>query len=772
MTHKLNYLFLLLMMLSLASCDRDLMNNNEILSLSLNKISFAENYKTLTIEGSLVNDSLKYDLCDSAHTSLQVYAYGDYLDTLPAKATPVIKEIRNISKQQFNSMGMQALVIVDRTMEQEMVDNARNIVNQLCRFLDTSDIYVAFLDGQGKISATEPLNPGQMMQDFISTSIDSKDKYLYRAIYSKLEEATNAESPYTGDSRFILVVTDGVVWDEDKPYDPDHFSWQQDLLNLAQNTGEMCPIFYTLMHDEFGMPLEVNNTMKSVCERTQGASFDISEPDAIHKAICATHSLPHIDYQFLLEYPDNRVMRGEHIHLNIVGMQDGEMRLHSTIDHQKGSWYNPIIINGIEGKDLFILCLITGLLLILAVYLILQLLVPYIKNKIFERKYMAEYSGPNMTIDSRQVPEVCYFCKTPFQPGDKIVASCEHAMHQECWEENNYRCPEHGITCKEDVHYANPKKRFAQDNAPYYMKWVLVALLANIVRFCLVQFMSGEMQKSVLYSVLDVLLSDDMANKATDFCFRNPFSSGIMTMCIVAAIAYMCRRRVPVRQQVTEIALRSIVAYLVGYIIISLDIIVCTLFDIKVYHDLIGFISYLLVLLSVYAIVSFRSPIRINTNKVLIVGAMFLVSGYLLIHNFYFDQRYLYFILIGVFYVAIAVSVAFDTKRVWHCFLRIEGSMKKIDIALFKWILARPNVPVTLGRSVDCTMQLTWDAKNKIAPVQAEIREYHGNLCMFPTEDGVVDQNDVPLPADKPLKLYHGTRFKIGDQIFTYLEKY
>lgn len=772
MNRKLNFIFLLFLMLGMASCDADFFDEDEELSVSLDKISFAEDYKTFTIEGSLTNDSLWYDLCDSAHTTLSVYSCGEYLDTLPANVTAICKEVRNIAKEQFLSMGMQAMVIVDRTMEQPLVDNARNAVMQLSRFLRPEDIYVTFLDSKGALSTTEALSPDILSHDFVSSSIDGKDKYLYRAIYHKLEETTQPGSVFTGSNHFLLVITDGIVWDEDKPYDPDHFIWQQNLLNLTNLTLEKCPIFYTLMTDEFGMPLDVNNTMKSVCERTKGACYDITDPDAIHQTICASHSLPHVDYRFLLEFPDYRMLSGEHVNLYIDGIQDGQTRMHSSIDYQIGSWYLPIIVNGMSIRDLLIKCMILGALLILIVYLILQLLVPYIQTKLFERKYMAEYTGPNMSIAGRQVPEVCYFCKTPFQPGDKIVASCEHAMHQECWEENGFKCPEHNITCKEDVHYANPKKRFALTNAPYYLSWVLVAMFANIVRAILKLVIGGEFQQSVLHFLANIFMTDETAAQVTQYCYRNSHSTGVLAMCIVAAIAYKCRRHVPVKKQVIEIVLRSVVAYMAGYMIIFLDNTVCTLFEIQYYQELIGVISYVLVLASVYAIISFRSPIRLNMNKLMAVGILVLAVCFLITHNFYFDLRELYFYVFSFVYVAIALSVAYDTNRTWHCFLRVEGTMKKIEIAMFKWFCARPDSAVTLGRSVDSTIQITWDAKNKIAPLQAEIREHHGVLCLFPTEEGVSDHKDVPLPAEKPYKLYHGTRFKIGDLTFTYLEKY
>ncbi|GEM_PF-2749353 len=772
MMNKLKYFALLFMVLCMASCDRDLLDSEEDYSLDLTKITFSEDYKTFQINGELFKDSLKYDLCDSLHTQLRVFACGDFKDTIPLRAIPKITSVRNIARTDFAKLDMQALVIVDRTMEQPLVDKARNAVTQLTHFLNNSDIYISFLDSRGKISDTSMLSQDMLSQDFVSSSIDGKDKYLYRGIYDKMLEATSADSPFTKQNHFILVISDGIVWDEDKPFDPDHFLYQQNLLSQAQLAGEECPVFYSLMNDEFDMPLDVNNTMKSVCERTSGACFDISDVDVIHQTICTAHYMPHVDYEFNLENPDKRVFRGEHIHLFFEAIQEGEVRMHTQIDYQKGNWFDPIIVNGLSKKDLVIRCICYGVLMILLAYLILQLLVPYIKNKIFEHKYIAEYTGKNMTIAGRQVPEVCYFCKSPFQEGDKIVGSCEHVMHEECWEENGYRCPEHGITCKEDTQYANPKKRFALSNAPYYLEWVLAALVANILRCILEHAIDSVTEMKILHFFENLFLSDELAEKTLDFCFRNPHDFGVYVMCIVGAIAFMCRRHEPVRKQWASILTRSLIGFVAGYFIIFLDILLCTLFEIRYYNDLVGVISFALILLSIYGISYFRTPIRLNLDRLMVVGVIIVASGYLILRNYYLDARELLFILFAILYVSIALSVAFDTRRVWHCFLRVEGTMKKIDIAMFKWFLARPEAAVTLGRSVDSTIQITWDAKNKIAPHQADIREHHGILCLFPIEEGVFDANDAPLPADKPYKLYHGTRFKIGEIIFTYLEKY
>ena len=55
------------------------------------------------------------------------------------------------------------------------------------------------------------------------------------------------------------------------------------------------------------------------------------------------------------------------------------------------------------------------------VWMILQYLVPFIRYKLFYRKYVIRYSGHNMGIGANVVAESCYLCKEPFEIDDEIV---------------------------------------------------------------------------------------------------------------------------------------------------------------------------------------------------------------------------------------------------------------------------------------------------------------------------------------------------------------
>ena len=73
-------------------------------------------------------------------------------------------------------------------------------------------------------------------------------------------------------------------------------------------------------------------------------------------------------------------------------------------------------------------------------------------------------------------------------------------------------------------------------------------------------------------------------------------------------------------------------------------------------------------------------------------------------------------------------------------------------------------------KSVDCSLQLSWDIQSSIAPIQAEIRLIKNIPYLFALEPGVFISNK-PLRINKKKRLYHGTTFVIGKTAFTYLEK-
>jgi hypothetical protein len=171
--------------------------------------------------------------------------------------------------------------------------------------------------------------------------------------------------------------------------------------------------------------------------------------------------------------------------------------------------------------------------------------------------------------------------------------------------------------------------------------------------------------------------------------------------------------------------------------------------------------------------VTIFTKIKIRKWFFLVAMAVGLVSMYIWVF-FYSDSMMDYRVALLLSYIIYSVGIALCIARLApkseRYFLHVEGAIKEMDIALYKWLRVSSTHIVTIGKSVDCNIQLSWDVNGTVAPLQAEIRQYRGSLRLCAIEEGVFI-GDKPLPVGKEEWLYHGKRFTIGNTTFTYIEK-
>lgn len=174
-------------------------------------------------------------------------------------------------------------------------------------------------------------------------------------------------------------------------------------------------------------------------------------------------------------------------------------------------------------------------------------------------------------------------------------------------------------------------------------------------------------------------------------------------------------------------------------------------------------------------IVSYGTDIKLK--KALIGATISIVFGlssmYLsfLSLNLQIDTREFQLMSYLIYCIGFAISVAATSPKSEHYFLKVEGAVKTMDIALYKWMDAPSrNGRVVIEKSVNCDLQLSWDLESFVAPEQAEIRKTKGNIYLVALEKGVIFGNK-PLKVNVKKRLYHGTKFSIGKTQFTYIEK-
>ena len=174
-------------------------------------------------------------------------------------------------------------------------------------------------------------------------------------------------------------------------------------------------------------------------------------------------------------------------------------------------------------------------------------------------------------------------------------------------------------------------------------------------------------------------------------------------------------------------------------------------------------------------IVAYGTDIKLK--KALIGAAISIVFGLgsMYLWSFAFsmqiDTREFLLLSYMIYCIGFAVSVAATSPKSERYFLRVEGPIKEMDVAIYKWMNASIlSKRVTIGKSVNCDLQMSWDITSPIAPEQAEVRMINGYLYLFALEDGVIFDKK-PLKPRVRKRLYHGSKFVIGKTIFTYIEK-
>ena len=451
-------------------------------------------------------------------------------------------------------------------------------------------------------------------------------------------------------------------------------------------------------------------------------------------------------------------------------MKDDHLIASATASAREGSLYRPIIVNGDPLREVILEGLAAGLFIMLVIYLVFQFIVPFIRYRLFLRKYVVRHTGRKMALGDITVAESCYLCKEPFKEGDEVVVKCEHTMHKSCWDENEYHCPEYGRHCKHGSHFYDKRNLLDKRNASFYMKWLLMAVLAALFAWITFTIVSHHTDKHILEYLLPV---EHLTGEAsTTHMNQLPFSAFSVSFFLTLGIAWLA---FPTKRLLTwlDIILRSLVAGLsmaILYLLVSAGSLALHLNAFGFYLNLIPWIisSFLIAFLGTYG-----SRIKLKKSIILIAVAVSLVSMYVWSTFYMFirvDFRVLLLYSFMIYTVGIALAVASAAPKSEHYFLHVQGAVKTMDVALYKWFRANPGAIVSIGKSVDCSLQLSWDLQGNVAPVHAEITMKKGVPQLKALEEGVYFSGK-PLPVDKYKNLYHGNSFQIGQTLFTYLEK-
>lgn len=746
-------------------------------------VNFTPGYKQFTLQTGILRDLGPYALTDTSQVTIKTTeSVGGRMNNTASR--PVLVQVKNSEADEVAKKGIKVLILVDLAQPQYIIDEERKAVTEIRAVFARANLYVAFMYGMNVTETMEATD--YVLNSYFKTQPD-KYKYLYRSLLLKKKEMADRAGVWADAKKLELIVfSDEKVYGEnDKPIDPQHFELQGTLVKdtLTNDSLSISSVSFKprggVMDDD-----EAKSVLKVICKNAGGIYQDSFNWTKLKESLISDDGQMILANEFIFENPDGKVYRGDPhtMRIEIYAKDTNELIGSATSSIYLGTAYNPVIVNGGNNIWMFMQGIVTGLLLMLLVYLVFQFLIPFIQYKLFERKYVLKYVPGNMSVGRVLITESCYYCKARFKEGETIVAKCEHVMHKSCWDENDHHCPEYGRRCQDGSHYYNNKNLFDPKNASFYMKWILMAIAAAICTWLVYMIYVTDYDAHTQQFVAKMMapkigVTGEMAmfNSTSDYMDYIPAFGLFTGFFYTLALTILAVRRSQFWRRMLDVVLRAIVVGIGSYFVFLL------FRNISLAFSFVGILSAILdcipwALTALMIVFASTVGTRIHLRKYVLAIATVLGVLSMYLWSFFFrditqmDIRVL-LLLSGIFLaVGLAVSVAELAPRSEHYFLNVKGAVKEMDVALFKWFMNNPREVVTIGKSIDCSLQLSWDIKGQVAPINAELRMVGDGVRLTAVENGV-RVGEKPLAPGHSVWLYHNTQFSIGDTTLTYVER-
>lgn len=739
-------------------------------TLEVTNLIFSDDKKIFTVDTrvvqsigsvSLTNPDVTFDVKEL-----------DYMGQPSFQASqPDLVDVQRTGAAQVVALNMKMLVLVDLTLPQDMVDKQREAVEEMSTLFTNDNLYIAFISG--KYETRGIMAPSKYVLENYFKSVDVEEKRLYNSISRGLALLADQNGPFSDVSeRVLLVLSDGkLFYDDSFSIDDNYFKTKADLLEKSMQTDDRHLMYYVDIFGDLEIAEEQHDAypfLSTVCRNTGGCMFDGFNWVQIENEIFKKLQIDYTDYRFVFENPDHKMYSGFGRTLVIDCYYNGGKIASGSTDIVMGSFFKPVLVNPFPVGLMLVRGFIFTMALLSIFFLICQMLIPAIRYRRFKQKFTGQYTDANMSIAGTLVGDTCYYCKAPYVAGDEVVAKCEHSMHMSCWNENGYHCPEYGRNCKQGSHYYNEENRFDFRNAPYYLKWIFAAVLGGLLIWTLYLTTYKGFDSRVIHSIAE---RAGVSVDQTPLLY--PSFSFILTFILTMAFSFISVRRRGNHARLLSILARSCVAGLCSALLFLLATIADIVLNLQSGSLIIDWIPWTLSGVAVAFCSSYGTNFKINVRSIFVVvaisvGTMFLWSFFCF--RLSLDYRPYMVYTYEIFAIGIAIGLAQAEPRSERFFLHASGAIKEMDIALYKWFASNPNAVVTIGKSVDCTLEMSWDVSPGIGPKKAEIKMLNGALYLFAIEDGIT-VNDRTLAAGKRIRLYRGRRFRIGNTVFEYQER-
>lgn len=763
---------------------------------SIRDIRFSDDYSKVRVMCEVLKDapfSMNLDTLDDGRfrvTSINTRGIPSQSFT-----QPVVTGVDWTGYEDIKEADICMLAFVDLTRPESELRNVKNVLQKFKRTFG-DNLFLTFMLPEGKISYTMPATEyaidvyvshtalGDRMQDVQSAEGKS---YLYSGISQLMERlATKQTHTYldsTAHTTAVIFSSEDVYDDESNyPYDPNHFEIQSKLLSQLKDFPRDVSLFFLdgyQADDEEEQDDEwTSSILEVVCSSTGGCYLKEYGTVSFLRMLTDLYGIVLPSFEIYLDNPEGNIYIGKRkkLRVDIFSAKDSVMAT-AEKEYKVGDIYHPVEVGDVTDGSIWVRGSARAFGLLLMTFVILQLIVPMVRYRHFSKNHIVEYRGPNHTHNGISIPDTCYMCKGSFKPGDRIVAKCSHVVHEECWEENGQHCPEFGTNCQTGSHFYDKKHPYNFRNAPYFTEWVLLSMIAAWVSWSVFVLEPGTVGYHIVDYIVNFLVEkiDALSLSSLDILSSRQYHITLFAFNIAFFSTFIgsilsVHRRKPLHF-LLDIFIRAFVAGIAVFILFGVQC--ACLVAVKIYEPifLVEMIPWMLAVQVVEYTSTYRTNYRPNHKLFLYSSAILaLVLNFILTPLASVDSDLHYVRLIFgymVFFVGVTFVLVKPDAKVKHQYLSVTGGFKPFEVALYKWFLINSNTVVTIGKSVDCSMNMSIAIGGDIAPVHCSIKMINGvhKLCI---SDNDVELNGHKAKYHKEYRLYYGDVFQIGNVKFRY----
>ena len=684
-------------------------------------------------------------------------------------------------------------VLIDRGIKAEgknqIFESVRNLVNSA----PDGCIFLSFFDEKctkSRVATSKNYN------DFKSEFSKAADtKYFFGALYSKLLEFNKNQIAEHSEYEFEPNVSKRAEANPEKAVmfvfvdgsNPADIDDPVPYIGLTDGVKDLSikPTIYAFYYSSgYTLDEDVEITLDGITGNSGGMNFPrgkyVSTKDNQEILKEIGKAIDNQKYDFAYRYKSVRESYTGNV--SYVARWD-EYAIGNDAVFAIGTPENPWPMRKESTSDIFMkfcIALLVLSLTILFFFIIMKVVVPFIKSKTFSFKYYKRYQ-PEFGVQKR----ICSYCKQPLEAGQMVVTRCKHIMHVHCWKENDYRCAEYGQNCNVGIQDHVDWKNLLTKSSFRDCLHAIIGICAGFFSWIIYECMKRGAFHTLSAGMVNTFLTDEsQRSQLFQTCTSKVASFLAIGMLLGFFLSLVFRWNEEYRKKNFEIYMGilglSLLSSFIGFCAFSFGgIILCMLVSslgtpvIPWYCSLPAYILF-----SICTSLSLTIKTSIPIKSAMLGGLFSSVIGFLVL---YFTSGFsssnpwmnmlLNFIIYGGGLGASLVTVRMLAEKY---FLDIKNGVKAgTRIPIHKWMNATGGGnKVTIGMTGDCEIQMNWEKSNKVAKEHAVLYiDYTKSVPVIkPLSTNVIYNSRAELPVRKPVPLNNGDTFKIGDTVFQYVE--